>query len=184
MCVITCLVPRRLSLSMKMCAQRKAGRRQPSLPFPWSLAVHHQSLAFRACLYDVNNSVAIRPSDLGGGGTATATEPFSSLRPGSAVWKESKWGEIGKISPSGEEADFFSFCPQCRAWCQANLSPVQIPIVCSFYSFDNLRNPERLKLKFFCTALVLNLCKFPKFICLTDIEFESFSLANGSWPSI
>ena len=94
------------------------------------------------------------------------------LRPGSAVWKESKWGEIGKISPSREEADFFSFCPQCRAWCQANLSPVQIPIVCSFYSFDNLSNPERLKLKFFCMALVLNLCKFPKFICLTDIEFE------------
>ena len=42
-----CLVPR-LSLLMKMCAQRKAGRRQrarlPSVPFPWSLAVHHQSL--------------------------------------------------------------------------------------------------------------------------------------------
>ena len=160
-----------VSLSMKMCAQRKAGRRQPSVPFPWSLAVHHQSLAFRACLYDVNNSVAIRPSDLGGGGTATATVPFSSLRPGSAVWKESKWGEIGKISPSeasGEEADCFLLLPPMRA----TLSPVQIPIVCSFYSFDNLRNPERLKLKFFCTALVLNLCKFPKFICLTDIEFE------------
>ena len=30
-----------------MCAQRKAGRRQrlPSVPFPWSLAVHYQSLA-------------------------------------------------------------------------------------------------------------------------------------------
>ena len=93
-----------VSLSMKMCAQRKAGRRQPSVPFPWSLA-------FRACLYDVNNSVAIRPSDLGGGGTATATGPFSSLRPSSAVWKESKWGEIGKISPSGEEADFFFLLP-------------------------------------------------------------------------
>ena len=42
-----CLVPRRLS---SMCAQRKAGRRQrarTSVPFPWSLAVHHQSLAFR-----------------------------------------------------------------------------------------------------------------------------------------
>ena len=104
-----------VSLSMKMCAQRKAGRRQPSVPFPWSLAVHHQSLAFRACLYDVNNSVAIRPSDLGGGGTATATVPFSSLRPGSAVWKESKWGEIGKISPSGEEADFFfPFAPNAE----------------------------------------------------------------------
>ena len=32
-------------LFMKMCAQ-------PSVPFPWSLAVHHQSLAFRARLYD------------------------------------------------------------------------------------------------------------------------------------
>ena len=37
---------------MKMCAQRKAGRRQWAirpfawcLPFPWSLAVHHQPLA-------------------------------------------------------------------------------------------------------------------------------------------
>ena len=29
-----------VSLLMKMCAQRKAGRRS----FPWSLAVHHQSL--------------------------------------------------------------------------------------------------------------------------------------------
>ena len=40
-----------VSLSKKMCAQSKAGRRQrarlrlPSVPFPWSLAVHHQSLA-------------------------------------------------------------------------------------------------------------------------------------------
>ena len=33
------------SLSMKMCAQRKAGRRQPSVPFPWSLAARYQSLA-------------------------------------------------------------------------------------------------------------------------------------------
>ena len=34
-----------VSLLMKMCAQRKAGRRQlPSVPFPWSLALHHQSL--------------------------------------------------------------------------------------------------------------------------------------------
>ena len=44
-----------VSLSMKMCAQRKAGRRQPSVPFPWSLAAHHRSLAFRACLYDEKN---------------------------------------------------------------------------------------------------------------------------------
>ena len=42
-----------VSLSTKMCAQRKAGRRQrerrslcpPSVPFPWSLAVRHQPLA-------------------------------------------------------------------------------------------------------------------------------------------
>ena len=37
-----------LSLLMKMCAQ-------PSVPFPWSLAVNHQSLAFRARLYDEKN---------------------------------------------------------------------------------------------------------------------------------
>jgi len=34
------------------------------------------------------------------------------------VWKESKWGEIGKISPSeasGEEGDFFSpFAPNAE----------------------------------------------------------------------
>ena len=29
--------------------------RLPSLPFPRSLAVHHQSLAFRARLYDAKN---------------------------------------------------------------------------------------------------------------------------------
>ena len=29
--------------------------RLPSVPFPWSLAVHHQSLAFRARLYDEKN---------------------------------------------------------------------------------------------------------------------------------
>ena len=49
-------------LSMKMCA--KEGRKEttgemslrlPSVPFPWSLAVHHQSLAFRARLYDEKN---------------------------------------------------------------------------------------------------------------------------------
>ena len=48
-----CLVPKSLSLSMKMCQQRKAGRRQPSVPSPWSPAVHHQSLAFRARLCHV-----------------------------------------------------------------------------------------------------------------------------------
>ena len=51
-----------VSLSMKMCAQRKEGRRQrakalcpPSVPFPWSVAVHHRSLAFRARLYHAKN---------------------------------------------------------------------------------------------------------------------------------
>ena len=29
--------------------------KEPSVPFPWSLAVHHQSLAFRARLYDAKN---------------------------------------------------------------------------------------------------------------------------------
>ena len=53
---VPCLVPRRLS---SMCAQRKAGRRQrlrrPSVPFPWPLAVHHQSLPFRARLFHAKN---------------------------------------------------------------------------------------------------------------------------------
>ena len=51
-----------VSLLMKMCAQRNAGRTQrgfafrlPSVPFPWSLAVHHQSLAFRARLCHAEN---------------------------------------------------------------------------------------------------------------------------------
>ena len=40
-----------VSLLMKMCAQRKAGRRQrASVPFPWFLAVHHQSLVSRSPL--------------------------------------------------------------------------------------------------------------------------------------
>ena len=43
-----------VSRSMKICAQRKAGwktcERLSSLPFPRSLAVHHQSLAFRTRL--------------------------------------------------------------------------------------------------------------------------------------
>ena len=46
-----------VSLSMKMFVQRKAGRRQRvrrfaccPIPFSWSLAVHHQSLAFRTRL--------------------------------------------------------------------------------------------------------------------------------------
>ena len=51
------------SLSRWKCARK--GRREgdngqdvlrlPSVPFPWSLAVHNQSLAFRARLYDAKN---------------------------------------------------------------------------------------------------------------------------------
>ena len=49
-----------VSLSMKMCAQRKRregnnGLRLPSVPFPWSLAVHDQSEAFGAHLYHAKN---------------------------------------------------------------------------------------------------------------------------------
>ena len=35
------------------------------------------------------------------------------------------------------------------------------------FSFNILRNPEQRKLEFFYTAV--SHCKFPKFICLTDI---------------
>ena len=56
----TCLVPRRLS-SDKNVRAKEGGKettgetcllRLPSIPFPWSLAVHHQS---RARLYDEKN---------------------------------------------------------------------------------------------------------------------------------
>ena len=59
-----CLVPRLLSLSLDENVRAKEGGKEttgetalrltlrlPSLPFPWSLAVHHQTLAFRARLY-------------------------------------------------------------------------------------------------------------------------------------
>ena len=56
------------SLSMKMCAQRKAGRRQraspAAVPFPWSLAVHHQSLAFRASLCHAKNEEPEEESEI------------------------------------------------------------------------------------------------------------------------
>ena len=39
----------------KKTTQDLAGARLLSVPFPWSLAVHHQSLAFRARLYDEKN---------------------------------------------------------------------------------------------------------------------------------
>ena len=67
-----CLVPRRLSLDENVRAQRKAGRRQrarlrlPSVHFPWSLAVHHQSFAFRARLHRHAKNEA--PEEEGGRG--------------------------------------------------------------------------------------------------------------------
>ena len=62
-----CLVPRRLSLSLSLSpslspslsldenVRAKEGGKEPSVPFPWSLTVHHKSLAFRARLYDAKN---------------------------------------------------------------------------------------------------------------------------------
>ena len=60
-----CLVPRRLSLSLSPSlspslsldenVRAKEGGKEPSVPFPWSLTVHHKSLAFRARLYDAKN---------------------------------------------------------------------------------------------------------------------------------
>ena len=56
---MNCLVPRRLSLDENVRAKEggkettgETALRLPSVPFPWSLAVYHQSLAFRARLYD------------------------------------------------------------------------------------------------------------------------------------
>ena len=48
-----CLVPSQTSLSRLKCARK--GRREGAVPFPWSLAVQHQSLEFRARLYDAKN---------------------------------------------------------------------------------------------------------------------------------
>ena len=48
------LVPRRLSLDENVRA-KVGGKETTSIPFPWSLAVHHLSLAFRAHLYDEKN---------------------------------------------------------------------------------------------------------------------------------
>ena len=53
-----------LSLSLDENVRAKEGGKEtagetalrlPSVPFPWSLAVHHQSLAFRARLYHAKN---------------------------------------------------------------------------------------------------------------------------------
>ena len=62
----SCLVPRRLSLDENVRAKEggkettgETSFRRPSLPFPWSLAVHHQSLVFRARLYDEKNEAPV-----------------------------------------------------------------------------------------------------------------------------
>ena len=52
-----CLVPRRLSFDENVRA-KEGGKETTgllSVPFPWSLAVHHQSLAFRARLCHAKN---------------------------------------------------------------------------------------------------------------------------------
>ena len=48
-CIDHCLVPGRLSL------KRARKERREGVPFPWSLAVHHQSLAFSARLCHAKN---------------------------------------------------------------------------------------------------------------------------------
>ena len=58
--VVVCLVPRRLSLDENMRA--KEGGKE-TIPFPWSPAVHHQSLAFRARLYDEENEAPEEEED-------------------------------------------------------------------------------------------------------------------------
>ena len=52
-----CLVPRRLSLDENV-RSKEGGKEttgKPAVSFPWSLAVHNQSLAFRARLYEAKN---------------------------------------------------------------------------------------------------------------------------------
>ena len=67
-----CLVPRRLSLDENVRAKEggkettgETALRPPSVPFPWSLAVHHQSFAFRARLYDEKNEAPEEEAALG-----------------------------------------------------------------------------------------------------------------------
>ena len=49
-----CLVPRRLSFNENV-RPKEGGKETTSVPFPWSLTVHHHSLACRARLYDAKN---------------------------------------------------------------------------------------------------------------------------------
>ena len=73
---------------MKMCAQRKEGRRQrakalclPSVPFPWSVAVHHRSLAFRARLYHAKNEAPEEKADFRPCDVTPLREPMTSWAP-------------------------------------------------------------------------------------------------------
>ena len=50
----SCLVPRRLSLDENALS---------SVSFPWSLAVHHQSLAFRSRLHHAKNEAPEEEAD-------------------------------------------------------------------------------------------------------------------------
>ena len=55
-----CLVPRRLSLDENV-RSKEGGKEttgETAVPFPWSLAVHHQSLAFRSRLYEAKNEAS------------------------------------------------------------------------------------------------------------------------------
>jgi len=49
-CPLTCLVPRRLSFDENVRAKEGGKETTPSVPFPSSLAVHHQSLVSRSPL--------------------------------------------------------------------------------------------------------------------------------------
>ena len=44
-----------LSLSLDENVREKEGGKETTVTFPWFLAVHHQSLAFRARLYHAKN---------------------------------------------------------------------------------------------------------------------------------
>ena len=55
-----CLVARRLSLDENVRSEEggKETTGETAVPFPWSLAVHHQSLAFRSRLYEAKNEAS------------------------------------------------------------------------------------------------------------------------------
>ena len=53
----------------------------PSLPFPWSVAVHHRSLAFRARLYRAKNEAPEGEADFRPCDVTPLTEPMTSWAP-------------------------------------------------------------------------------------------------------